>query len=225
MKKLLRFTAAAALCSAGLSGLGLLTNAASAAPCSAQTPGVGVAPASFVVGCAYVTVGTSTNTGNCTQAVLEDASGDLGYVGVSNCGRGHDVTGDSGVAGVVGVSSVNGSACDDRWGSPAASNTNGGGCYWVGVAGTVVDLDAAELGETVSALDLVPLPVSGDTSGDYNSTTRDGQGADTCDPADTADDFDDAVFQLLFGPGGLNNPTLEDPNADGDPGVLKFPEC
>lgn len=240
MKRLLRFIAAAALSSAGLAGVGLLTNAASAVPCGTglgNDPTVTQGP-----GCAYVSVGTGSAQGNCTQAVVEDGNPDnednVGYAGVSNCGRGHDAAADDGgVAGVVGVSTVNGSACDDRWGTvPAGTsdNTNGGGCYSLEVGGAVVDLDVAELGETVPALDLVPLPVGGDESGDYNNTKRDGQGAATCDFLDTADNFEDFVFTTVFGPGGLNDPFLQDGGPVsvepfGDPGsetgLVGFPSC
>ena len=238
MKRLLRFIAAAALCSAGLAGVGLLTNAASAdTPCdttNSNTPTITLPP-----GCAYVSVAGIDPVGGAdcgTQVVVEDGNpnnaDNAGYIGVSSCERQNDGASDSDI---VGVTPVNGGSCADRRGdvpSSTSDNTNGGGCYSLEVlAGTFVELDLGELSEINPAFNAVPMPVGGDDSGDYNNTRRDGQGAAPCDVLDTVDNLEDLVFNALFGPTGVSpNPFLEsgagvdvpDQTAGQDTGVLDF---
>ena len=248
MKRLLRFIAAAALCSAGLAGVGLITNAASAAdqPCdttNSNTPTITAGP-----GCAYVSVAGIDPVGGAdcgTQVVVEDgnpvAADNVGYIGVSSCERQNDGNGflNGGAGDLVSSPATGNNACPDRRGdvpSSTSDNTNGGGCYSLEYsAGQFLEIDLGELSELNPAFNAVPLPVGGDDSGDYNNTKRDGQGAAICDVTDTADNFDDFIFTTLFGPAGLvPNALLQggaglDLPSNGDPnsntGVLDVQDC
>ena len=140
------------------------------------------------LGCLYV------NTPEANDLTIEvvaesDPPGDAGYVGVSNKDRDNQGGIDT--------------ECNNAHGTTPggqANNTNGGGCYYVdGLApGTPGDTDNdgdIEVDLRDPALAAVPMPVSGDTSGDYNNTDREGSGGTAnCDVQDTVDD-------LVFGNG------------------------